>query len=162
DSGSVTLWGKGRILADDFGYYGYVTGEDHSMLLSPSAPDLALMSIAEFASSSRFDYVRGLKKTWTRQVAFVKSPDPLGPSYFVFRDSVAPADDATWRLWTTAARVTLDGPTARVEGTEVVDTDVVFAWPDRPELGTETISRTSGSGISPTGQEGPTTTTQTG
>ena len=43
-----------------------------------------------------------------------------------------------------------------------MDTDVVLAWPDRSEWMTETISRTSGSGISPTGQEGPTTTTQTG
>ncbi len=162
DSGSVTLWGKGRIVADDFGYYGYVTGEDHSMVLSPSAPDIDLMTISEFATSARLDYVRGRKKSWTRQIAFIKDPDPLAANYFVFSDRVVPSDHVTWRLWLTAAKVTLEGPTASVEGREDVDTDVVFAWPERPDWRTETISRTSGSGISPTGQEGPTTTTQTG
>jgi hypothetical protein len=162
DSGSVTLWGKGRIVADDFGYYGYVTGEDHSMLMSAAAPDITTMKITEFNAASRLDYVRGEKLAWTRQILFSKDPDPLGPNYFVFCDSLAEPADAVWRLWLTCSNVTLSGPTARVEGTEDVNTDIFFAQPTTPQLKTETIARTSGSGISPTGQQGPTTTTQTG
>ena len=93
---------------------------------------------------------------------FSKDPDPLGPNYFVFCDSLAEPADAAWRLWLTCSDVTLNGAAARVEGTEDVDTDVFFAQPATPQLKTETIARTSGSGISPTGQQGPTTTTQTG
>jgi hypothetical protein len=162
DSGSVTLWGKGRIVADDFGYYGYVTGEDHSMLMSAAAPDITTMKITEFSAGSRLDYVRGEKLAWTRQILFSKDPDPLGPNYFVFCDSLAEPADAAWRLWLTCSNVTLDGPTAHVQGKEDVDTDIFFAQPAAPQLKTETIARTSGSGISPTGQQGPTTTTQTG
>ena len=81
-------------MADDFGYYGYVTGEDHSMLMSPAAPDIELMQVTEFATAPRLDYVRGRKLAWTRQIAFVKDADPLGPNYFVFCDSLAKPADA--------------------------------------------------------------------
>ena len=74
DSGSITLWGKGRIVADDFGYYGRAAGEDHSMLLSPSAPDIDLMMISEFGTSARLDYVRGQKKSWTRRLLSSRTP----------------------------------------------------------------------------------------
>jgi hypothetical protein len=106
--------------------------------------------------------VRGEKGAWTRQIAFVKDIDPLGPNFFVLCDSLTPPADAVWRLWLTAKRVALDGSTARVEGKEDVDTEITFARPLQVELASETISRTSASGISPTGHEGPTTTTQTG
>jgi hypothetical protein len=162
DSGSVTIWGKGRVVADDFGYYGYVTGEDHSMLMSPAAPDIERMQVQDFSTTPRLDYVRGQKLAWTRQIAFAKDPDPLGPNYFVFCDSLAAPADATWRLWLTCHEVTLRGHSAHAVGNEDVDSDVVFAMPAAVELSTQTISRTSGSGISPTGQQGPTTTTQTG
>jgi hypothetical protein len=163
DSGSVTLWGKGRIVADDFGYYGYVTGDDHSMLVSPAAPDIEMMRIAEFAPAPRFDYVRGRKLDWTRQVALVKDADPLGPNYFVFRDSLAKPAEATWRLWLTCAGVSLGAAgTAHAVGKEDVDTDIVFLKPAGVAIQTPTISRTSASGISPDGRQGPTTTSQTG
>ena len=113
------------------------------------------------APSRHLDYVRGTKRAWTRQIAFVKDADPLGPNFFVFCDSLTPPSDAVWRLWLTTARVALDGSTGRVEGKEDVDTEIIFIRPSRVELATETISRTSASGISPTGQQGPTTTTQT-
>src|SRR3970282_812373 len=37
DSGSITFWGKGRILCEDFGYYGMAPSEDHSMVTSVAA-----------------------------------------------------------------------------------------------------------------------------
>jgi hypothetical protein len=48
DSGSITLWGKGEIIADDFGYYGYAPGEDHNLLDTPVADPALLMSVSEF------------------------------------------------------------------------------------------------------------------
>jgi len=166
DSGSITLWGKGRICADDFGYYGNVPGEDHNMLMSPAAPDRAIMHIREFAPSDRFDYVRGRKRAWTRQIAFVKDADPLGPNYFVLCDSLTPAADATWRLWMTAKKVTTGPNTAAMIGKEDVDMDIFFAAPQKlPQklpLTTKTISRRSGSGMRPNWGWGPMTTTQTG
>jgi len=143
DSGSITLWGKGRGVADDFGYTGYGAGEDHSLLESASAPSAALMQVKEFAAAEEFDYVRGVKGNWTRQIAFVKDQDPLAPNYFVLCDSLKKPEPATWRLWCVAERVELKGRGALVVGKEDVDTDVVFARPDVLALRTEEKSCSS-------------------
>ena len=45
DSGSITIWGKGRLIADDFGYEGYMPADDHSMVVSDQAPGEAIMHI---------------------------------------------------------------------------------------------------------------------
>ena len=48
DSGSLTLWGKGRLLADDFGYYGLAPAADHSMIDSKATG--GRMHVTEFSS----------------------------------------------------------------------------------------------------------------
>jgi hypothetical protein len=162
DTGSFTLWGKGRIVADDFGYYGRAPAEDHSMVETPVATTEQPMRVKEFAPSDAFDYVRGVKEGWTRQIAFVKSADTLAPNYFVVSDTLSAPTNATWRLWLTAAKVTPDGQRARVEGREDVDTDVFFALPAGVQLKTEDKTRKSGSGLRPDGSENTVETTQTG
>ena len=161
DSGSITLWGKGRIVADDFGYTGYGSGEDHSLLESAGARSAAKMKIVDFATTDGLDYVRGVKGNWTRQIAFVKDADPLGPNYFVLCDSLKKPEPATWRLWCTAEKVQLKPRGALVIGREDVDTDVSFARPETLELRTAEKSCSS-HGMNPELRQMRMTTTQLG
>lgn len=161
DSGSIVLYGKGRILADEFGYYGCTPEEDHSMLDSPLA-GRGVMQVRDFATHPRFDYVAGVKQAWTRQIALVKGPTPESPTYFVINDALAVNGPATWRLWLTAAAVKLAPQSALVVGKEDVDLDVFFLAPPGLELKTEEKSRTSGSGMYPDWNWRGMTTTQTG
>ena len=106
DSGSITLWGKGRPLADDFGYYGCAPVVDHNMLDSAGAGYNMLPQA--FSTAPTLDYFRG--KTgggWTRQIAFVKDADPLAPNYYLVRDTLDKAGPATWRLWCAAVKIRL-------------------------------------------------------
>ena len=152
DSGSVTIWGKGRRIADDFGYTGRSPMSDRSMVDSLACHEPML--IDAFRPGERADYVAGASGGWRRQILFVKSPDPLGPNYYIFRDTLAPGAAGTWRLFL-AGQVSLAGAGAVALGDEDVATDVrLFAsWPITPRL--EPISRTS-----PT-TTGELTTTQT-
>ncbi|MHB9129591.1 MAG: hypothetical protein ACYDBB_00690 [Armatimonadota bacterium] len=161
DSGSIVLYGKGRILADEYGYYGYTPQEDHNMLESPAA-GRGLMHLREFTTSPRFDYTAGVKEAWTRQIAMVKGATPDAPTYFVINDSLNVASPATWRLWLTAQEVKLNGQYALVVGNEDVDMDVLFITPDGVTLTTEPKTRTSGSGMFPNWSWGPMPTTQQG
>ena len=106
DSGSITLWGKGRILSDDFGYYSNAPADEHNLIESPTSADSSMMSVNTYMSAERLDYVNGTRESWTRQIAFVKRPDPLAPSYFVLCDSLAKPSSMLWHLWCTAAKVT--------------------------------------------------------
>jgi len=99
DSGSIILYGKGRVLADDWGYIGRHPAQWHSMLTSPDAPADATMHIETFAASASLDYVSGRKGAWQRQIVFVKDADPLGPNFFVIRDTHAADSAGNWRLW---------------------------------------------------------------
>ncbi|MBI4024571.1 MAG: hypothetical protein HY360_06290 [Verrucomicrobia bacterium] len=162
DSGSITLWGKGRILADEFGYYGCVTGDEHSMVTTPVSNMAGTMKIIAFAPSDAVDYVKGVKNGWTRQIAFLKEPDPLGANYFVLCDSIATATNATWRLWMTAKQVTARPQGAVVEGKEDVDMDIFFARPSSVNLKTEELTRQVGCGMLPNGSWGPSSSTQIG
>jgi hypothetical protein len=120
DSGSIVLWGKGRPLADDFGYYGCAPANDHSRIESPQA-SYCVMPEA-FSTAPVFDYVRGRASGWTRQIAFVKDADPMAPNYFVMRDTLAQPAPATWRLWCTATKVALGLPS--------LDEEIEFANDD--------------------------------
>jgi len=160
DSGSITVWGKGRILADDFGYYGCAPPDDHSLLDSPVAR--GTMQVQAFVPSDRCDYVRGTKQSQTRQVLFVKDGDPLKPNYFVISDTLNAAAPFTWRLWCTAAEVTPAGRLATVSGKEDVDMDVYFVWPAQVALKTEERTRRSGCGLDAQGRAGAMSSTQIG
>lgn len=148
DSGSIILYGKGRVLSDEFGYYGCTPQEDHSMLESPQAGG-GTMALRDFVTTPRYDYVAGVKHSWTRQIAMIKGATPDAPCYFVINDSLSTAGPATWRLWLTAAAVTLGPQTALVAGKEDVDLDVIFLAPAGVPLTTESKTRTSGSGMFP-------------
>ena len=163
DSGSLTFWGKGRILCDDFGYYGRAPGEDHSMVTAAAANESNIMNIETFAPSAQADYLRGRKNGWRRQVMLVKDADPLGANYAVVCDTLAVAGgSAKWRLWTTSQKVDCSLSTAHVEGKEDVDMDVFFAWPPKPEVAVESKSRTASAGTLPNGNYGKFPTTQNG
>jgi len=161
DSGAVTIWGKGRIIADDFGYYGRAPAEDHNLVDAPIAGN-GEMNIDTFTPSERFDYVSGRKQGWTRQIAFVKDRDPLGPNYFVINDGFLAPTSGHWRLWLTADKVTPQGNAVHVSGGEDVDTDIFFARPASPALSTSNKTRRSASGLKPDMKWGPLESTQTG
>ena len=97
DSGSIILWGKGRVLADDWGYIGRHGAHYHNMLNAPGAG--GNMRVEKFSAKPTLDYVSGRKGTWQRQIAFSKDTDPLGPNYFLIRDSNHADTPATWKLW---------------------------------------------------------------
>ncbi len=148
DSGSIVLYGKGRILADEFGYYGYIPQEDHSMVESPLA-GRGLMRVRDFVTQPRFDYVAGVKEAWTRQIVLVKGANPEAPTYFVMNDGLRVAGPAVWRLWLTAQELLVGPQSALVVGKEDVDMDVFFLTPTGVTLKTEPKTRKSGSGMFP-------------
>ncbi len=161
DSGSITLWAKGRILADDFGYYGMAPANDHSMVESTVMG--RVMAVKQFTTDKYLDYVSGESGGWTRQIAFVKDPDPLAPNYFMINDSFQAPTPATWRLWCTARAVTPGAQFALVEGKEDVDMGVFFTRPTPLALSTEEKTRTAGAGLRPDGsQQGRMDSTQIG
>jgi len=142
DSGSVVIWGKGRVIADDFGYQGHMPGDDHSMLVSPAAPDHALMTVAALTTADDLDCFTGRKLSWTRQVALAKDRDPLAPNFFVIRDSLKAPAPAAWRLWLVAAEVETRGDRVLAVGQADVDTDIFFAGlPDEADVSVEVKER---------------------
>ncbi len=161
DSGSIILWGKGRILSDEFGYYGYIPQEDHSMVESPMA-GRGLMRIRDFVTQPRFDYVAGVKESWTRHIVLIKGATPESPTYFVINDAFRVGGPATWRLWLTADDVQLAPQSALVVGKEDVDMDVRFLTPQGVNLTVEPKTRRSGSGMFPNWTWRPMETTQLG
>ncbi|HOS43053.1 MAG TPA: hypothetical protein PK794_05110, partial [Armatimonadota bacterium] len=161
DSGSIVLYGKGRILADDFGYYGYAPQEDHNMVESPVA-GRGVMTLRDFVTSPRYDYTAGVKEGWTRQIAMMKGATPDDPCYFVINDAFKVSGAATWRLWMTAEDVKVTGQRALLVGKEDVDMDIIFLTPADAPLTTETKTRRSGSGMTAKWQWGPMEITQIG
>lgn len=128
DSGSFTLWGKGRLIADDFGYYGHAPGDDHNMVVSARAPDADVMRVTEFRSGEHVDYVRAVKNgAWTRQVIFMKDPDPLASNYIVLHDRVESDATSTWRIWFSASAIRREPHGALIEGGEDIDTEVFLS-----------------------------------
>ncbi|MHB9132948.1 MAG: hypothetical protein ACYDBB_17925 [Armatimonadota bacterium] len=157
DSGSVILWGKGRIIADDFGYY-IPEGFNHNQVQAAVAN--GTMYVKDFYPGKNLDYVSGVKDGWTRQIAFVKEANPLGANYFVFNDSFRSPVPATWRLHVVGNKVTLANQRATVDGKEDVDTDLFFLQPAPVKLTTEEKTKTANSGIFPDGRSGAVPMTQ--
>jgi hypothetical protein len=133
DSGSLLIYGKGRVLCDDWGYLGLHPEKWHSMVTGPRAPGGDIMRVAAFAPSPGFDYVVGDKAAWQRRIGFVKDANPLGPSFFVIQDGygeTAAADGAaTWRLWLTT------GIVAGVGKRMPSETETVPATPETQAVG---------------------------
>lgn len=157
DSGSVIVWGKGRVISDDFGYYN-PSAEDHNLVQSAQAG--SLMHVKEFVPGPIADFARGSRGGWTRQIILIKSPDPLGPNYFVFCDSLAQAGPAAWRLHAIADKVTTAAGQVTIQGLEDVDADLVFVQRGGLEVKTQPKTRKSGSGILPDGRSGAVTMSQ--
>jgi len=135
DQGSFELWGKGRPLCCDFGYHGYDPAAHHNRV------DLGRNGkIVAFSAQPGADFLHSKQGAWDRYVLFVKDDDPLGPNYFVFRDSVGKAAKraGNWHLWlNTAEKPSLDEPeraVVRVRGRDDVDLDVWFAPSSRSLL----------------------------
>lgn len=159
DSGSIVVWGKGRLLADDFGYIGRHPAQYHSMLTSSAVANDATMSIDTFAPSRALDYVSGNKGVWQRQIAFTKDADPNGPTGFLIRDTHGADAEATWRLWLTAKKVGVHANGATIEGEDDVDLEVYFFGAEGLALRTEEATQ-RGSGRRD-GKEGQIETRQT-
>ncbi len=126
DQGAITLWGRGEIISDDFGYNGCAPEEEQSMMSvhegGAKAAD-GIMDIARFNVGSNLDYVVGTKMNWTRQAVLVKNTATnLGPDYFVIHDALSKPAKATWRMWLTGKPVTENGAerltTGRLDGAE--------------------------------------------
>ena len=162
DSGSILLYGKGRVLADEFGYNGRSPRNQHSMVDFSPQDDAAVMSVNNFVTTPRFDYVAAHNDKWTRQIVFVKGASADSPAYFIINDDVKKAKQATWRLWLTAKKVEIKGNSATVLGTEDVDMDIFFVNNGPVALSTEEKSIRSGSGLRSDWQWAPMTTQQIG
>jgi len=125
DQGSFQLWGKGRPLCLDFGYHGNAPAWEHCRVDIGSGG-----KIVSFDTQQASDYLHSVQKPWDRQIVFIKEENPLGPNYFVVRDSLgADAPRAgNWWLWLyTDEEPYLDGTTVQMKGRHDVDMDVWFA-----------------------------------
>lgn len=134
DSGSITLWGKGRELCDDDNYQFKRSPESrasHSMVDKPATfNEERVMELKEFSTAKDLDYVRGVRLGWQRQIAFVKDPDPLAPNYFVIADTLdAKSAPTLWRLFLAAKEITPIANGVTMVGREDVDMDIVFVRP---------------------------------
>ena len=123
DSGSITIWGKGRELCTEDDYQNRRNKDSRAAHSMPDKPATfngeRVMALHEFSTSPAFDYVRGMRRGWQRQIAFAKDTDPLGPNYFVVADTLdARSVPTIWRLFLggkivpTAGGVTLQGDAA--------------------------------------------------
>ncbi len=159
DSGSIVVYGKGRILCDDWGYVGRHPDRWHSMLTSQDAWGGSDMYVKTFTTSPGLDYVSGQKGAWRREIAFSKDADPLGPNYFVIRDTHDSDAAATWRLWLTGNAVTVHENGATLEGQEDVDLEILVKDAAKLKFGTEKASQNVSCSYRE-GREGPGTITQ--
>ncbi|MCL1856284.1 MAG: hypothetical protein FWF84_01380 [Kiritimatiellaeota bacterium] len=122
EQGNISqLWLRSIPVADDFGYVGCMPEADASML--DSGKSGGILVIEDFKVTPKVDYVRGRKVTssydflsprgvgietvveerpvpWVREIALVKH-EGKAPDYFVIKDTLSEAIDATWRMWLT-------------------------------------------------------------
>ena len=143
DSGSVTLWGKGRLLADDFGYYGQAPAEDHSLVDTPGVRSVMLTE--SFVTQYQVDLFEGRSGSWARRIEFLKNSDPESMNYFVLRDDVAGDTEGIWRLWLTAERIELGSQRVHLVGKDDVDMDIFFLNGQPQDVWLETKTRKSAS-----------------
>jgi hypothetical protein len=150
DSGSITLWGKGRELCGDDNYqfkHAKESREAHSMVDKPATyNEERVLELKEFSTSKDLDYVSGVRRGWTRQIAFVKDPDPLAPNYFVLADTLdAKSTPTVWRLFLNAAEIKPIPNGVTLIGKDDVDMDIVFLRPAnvKVQIHAETLPATA-------------------
>jgi hypothetical protein len=146
DEGSFILWGKGQPLCEDFAYYGRAPAADHSRIDDGFYEALGLEGkIQEFAAGTGTDYLRGERHGWQRQILFVKDDYPLGPNYFVIRDTQTTDVPYDWRVWiATDEPPPLNQNPLRAKGLFGVDLVVYFLEPRGAKPASETATRTTG------------------
>jgi hypothetical protein len=154
DSGSIILYGKGRVLCDDWGYLGKHGGQFHSLLGGGGC----IMNLESFGASAAFDQVSGTCGSWTRQIGLVKDPDPLGPTFFLLRDLNGGGSD-NWRLWLTGAEVRIGDQGATLIGSEDVDMDIIVREAAALKFATDKVTQHSNNGFR-NGREVPVDITQ--
>ncbi len=145
DEGAFVLWGKGKPLCEDFGYYGRGPASDHNRV-DRGKQDKGAAEIKEFANGAQADYLRSDLTGWQRQILFVKDKDCSGPTYFVVRDTLNNDEPADWRLWlaTDVSPATNNSEPIRVQGRFGVDLAVYFLETSDGVLSTETLERKNG------------------
>jgi hypothetical protein len=70
-----------------------------------------------------------LPQTWQRTLLFLKADEPLGPNYFVLRDSVQGSLPTQWNLWVLAKDLSASDRKAAFTGQYDVDVDVFWTRP---------------------------------
>jgi hypothetical protein len=154
DQGGITMWLRGVPVADDFGYYSCAPEEDNSMLTSAGVAN-KVMELTYPTVTPEYDYIRGKKAGWTREIVLVKHGDTEAPDYFVLRDTLAEPALATWRLWmvsTDDGKVELTPTGAVADSHNNCTTRLYFVQkPADATLATEEKTR-SGAGMDSTGQ----------
>jgi hypothetical protein len=87
--------------------------------------------------------------TWTRRYVLVKSPDPMGHNYLVFRDDLGGNKDLTpaLNLWALADRLEVRGPAVSYAGQHGVDLDCYVAEPRAFTHRTHRVSHPCGFGF---------------
>jgi hypothetical protein len=146
DEGSFILWGKGRPLCEEFGYYGRAPAADHSRIDDGFPETLGAEGrIREFAAGDGADYLRGERGGWHRQILFVKDADPLGPNYFLIRDTVLSGRKFDWRVWIATDESPDVAPNPlRAKGRFESDLVVFFLEPAKRSVTTDKATRTAG------------------
>ncbi len=155
DSGSITFWGKGRVLANDWGYTGYGSPSEHSMVDSESIA--GWMSIDAFATGEILDHFSGTSGAWHRDITLVKDDDPLGNNFVLLTDVLGGKVDGTWRLWLTCQRLERRDWGIELIGRDDVDMAILFPDGVPPGLALENKTLRSSSSL-----KGSLETTQTG
>ncbi len=133
DSGSITVWGKGRELCTEDDYQNRRNPDSRAAHSMPDKPatfnEERVMAVREFLAGEQLDYFRGTRRGWQRQIAFAKDADPLGPNYFVVADTLdAKSAPTIWRLFL-GGKIESAPSGVTIRGPEDVDMDVVFTRP---------------------------------
>ena len=73
---------------------------------------------------------------WKREILFVKDADPLGPNYFVIRDSFhdQPTLPTDWNLWCLAKDMSVQHQSVTFKGQFDIDLDVFVVKPEPVEV----------------------------
>jgi hypothetical protein len=121
DGGSIIVWGKGRVLSDDWGYAGHMPSWQHNRVLVGSSGKMSAQALQRSV-----DYVYGVQSSWGRQIMLLKDADPEGATWFYLRDHLAQgAKPSRWRYWlATPLPPRLDGDVVHQEGAGGVDCDI--------------------------------------